>query len=101
MKQARDRGFRVWLSRFKQEIHVNLQSMSDLLNRVDGHRKSRALDFADIGTAEASLSRQVFLTQANALATINDVLCHALLEIHLVALPDRQPSEPRDICDIR
>jgi len=101
VKQARDCCFRVWLSRFEQDIRVYLQSMSNLLNRVDGHRKSRVFDLADIGTAEASPSRQVFLTQANAIAAINDVLCYAFSEVHLVVLPCRQPSAPRDICDIR
>lgn len=61
--------------------------MSNLLNRVDGDRKPRVLDLADIGTAKASPSCQVFLVQADALATINDVLCHTLSKSHLMALP--------------
>jgi hypothetical protein len=41
------------------------------------------------------------LALADALTTINDVLCDALSKIHLVILPCGQSSAPRDICHIR
>ena len=89
------------LPAFEQNCRVYIQSVGNLFYYINGHRKPFVLDLANVGTAHARAGRQGFLAQADALATIDDVLRHARSKVHIAVLSRGQSSAPRDIFRIR
>ena len=62
------------------------QMLRALASDVPLREKLQAAINAQMDAVEASPFRQVFLAQADAFATIHDVLCYAFSKVHVVVL---------------